>query len=56
MNNFALLDAEDNTFGPLNSGGIAGLSLLGTLSAISGKQKSFVLLADAGLVASRTLL
>ena len=26
-NNFALLDAEDNTYGPLNSGGIADLPL-----------------------------
>ena len=28
-NNFALLDAKDNTSGPLNTGGIADLSLLG---------------------------
>ena len=27
-NNFALSDAEDNTFGPLNRGGIADLLLL----------------------------
>ena len=33
-NNFALSDAEDNTFGPLNRGGIANLPLLRTLLAI----------------------
>ena len=33
-NNFPLSDAEDNTSGPLNKGGIADLSLLGTLLAI----------------------
>ena len=37
-NNFALSDAEDNTSGPLNRGGIADLSLLRTLLAI--RQKS----------------
>ena len=37
-NNFALSDAEDNTSGPLNRGGIADLPLLGTLLAI--RQKS----------------
>ena len=31
-NNFALLDAEDNTSGPLNRGGTADLSLLRTIS------------------------
>ena len=30
-NNFALSDAEDNTSGPLNTGGIADLPLLRTL-------------------------
>ena len=30
-NNFALSDAEDNTSGPLNRGGIADLPLLRTL-------------------------
>ena len=30
-NNFALLNAEDTTSGPLNRGGIAGLALLKTL-------------------------
>ena len=37
-NNFALSDAEDNTSGPLNRGGIADLPLLRTLLAI--RQKS----------------
>ena len=30
-NNFALSDAEDNTSGPLNRGGIANLPLLRTI-------------------------
>ena len=64
-NNFALSDAEDNTSGPLNRGGIADLSLLRTLSAIRQKSRepsfwevmdSFVLVAYASLAASRTLL
>ena len=64
-NNFALSDAEDNTSGPLNRGGIADLSLLRTLLAICQKSRerrfwevidSFVLLAYASLAASRTLL
>ena len=38
-NNFALSDAEDNTSGPLNRGGIADLPLLRTLLAIQGPQK-----------------
>ena len=63
--NFALSDAEDNTFGPLNRGDIANLLLLRTLIAIRQKSRessfwdvmdSFVLLADASLEASRTLL
>ena len=33
-NNFALSNAEDNTSGPLNRGGIADLPLLRTLLAI----------------------
>ena len=33
-NNFALSDAEDNTSGPLNRGGIADLPLLRTLLPI----------------------
>ena len=33
-NNFALSDAEDNTSGPLNRGGIADLPLLRTLLAM----------------------
>ena len=36
-NNFALSDAEDNTSGPLNRGGIADLPLLRTLLAIPQK-------------------
>ena len=36
-NNFALLDADDNTSGPLNKGGIADLPLLRTLLAICQK-------------------
>ena len=64
-NNFALSDAEDNTSGLLNRGGIADLPLLKTLLAIRQKSRepsfwevmdSFVLLAYASLVASRTLL
>ena len=41
-NNFALSDAEDNTSGPLNRGGIADLPLLRTLLAIRQKSKSQV--------------
>ena len=37
-NNFASLDEEDNTFGPLNRGGIADLPLLQTLLAIHRAQ------------------
>ena len=64
-NNFALSDAEGNTSGPLNRGGIADLPLLRTLLAIRQKSRepsfwevmdSFVLLAYASLAASRTLL
>ena len=64
-NNFALLDADDNTSAPLNRGGIADLPLLRTLLAIRQKSQepsfwevmdSFVLLAYASLAASRTLL
>ena len=64
-NNFALSDAEDNTSGPLNRGGIADLPLLRTLLAIPQKSQepsfwevmdSFVLVAYASLAASRTLL
>ena len=60
-NNFALSDAEDNIFGPLNRGGIADLPLLRTLLAIRQKSRepsfwkvmdSFVLLAYASLAAS----
>ena len=38
-NNFALSDAEDNTSGPLNRGGIADLPLLRTLLAICQKSQ-----------------
>ena len=64
-NNFTLSDAEDNTSGPLNRGGIADLTLLRTLLAIRQKSRepsfwevmdSFVLVACASLAASRTLL
>ena len=64
-NNFPLSDAEDNTSGLLNRGGIADLPFLRTLTAIPQKSgdsnfcekiNSFVLLADASLAASRTLL
>ena len=64
-NNFALSDAEDNTYGPLNRGGMTDLPLLRTQLAIRQKSwepsfwevmDSFVLLAYASLVASRTLL
>ena len=34
VNNFALSDAEDNTSGPMNRGGIADFSLLRTLLTI----------------------
>ena len=36
-NNFAISDAEDNTFRPLNRGDIADLTLLGTSSTICQK-------------------
>ena len=64
-NIFALSDAEDNTSGPLNRGGIADLLMLKTLLAIHQKSRkpsfwevmdSFVLVAYASLAASRTLL
>ena len=38
-NNFALSDAENNTSGTLNRGGIANLPLLRTLLAISQKSR-----------------
>ena len=64
-NRFALSEAEDNTSGSLNRGGIVDLPLLRTLSAICQKSQeprfwevmdSFVILAFASLVASRTFL
>ena len=58
--NFALSDAEDNTSGPLNRGGIADLPLLRTLLVPRAKflevMDYFVLVAYASLAASRTLL
>ena len=62
---FALSDAEDNTSGRLNRGGIPDLPLLRTLLAIHQMSRepsfwkvmrSFVLLAYASSAASRTLL
>ena len=41
-NNFTLSDAEDNTSGPLNRGGIADLPLLRTLLAIHRSHESQV--------------
>ena len=64
-NNSTLSDAEGNTSGPLNRGGIADLPLLRTPLAIRQKScepsfwevmDSFDLLAYAALAASRTLL
>ena len=64
-NKLALSDAEDNSSGPLNRGGIAYLPSLRTLLAIGLKFRgssywevmdSFVLLAYASLAASRTIL
>ena len=64
-NNFALADAEDSTYGPLNRGGIVDLPLLRTLLAIRQKSREpsfsevidfFALLAYASLAALRTLL
>ena len=65
VNNSALSEAEDNTSGSLNRGGIADLPLLRTLLAIRQKSRepsfwevmdSFVLVAYASLAASGTLL
>ena len=64
-NNFPLPDAEDNTSGLLNRGGIADLPLLRTLLAIRQNppepsfwemMDSFLLLAYASLASSRTYL
>ena len=58
-------DAEGNTSGPLNRGGIADLPLVRTILAIHQKSQepsfwevidSFVLLVYASLAASKTLL
>ena len=63
-NNFALSEAEQNTSELLNRGGIKDLPLLRTLLAMCQKSHessfskvidSFVLVAYAGLAASRTL-
>ena len=52
-NNFVLSDAEDNTSGPLNRGGIADLPLLKTLLAIRQKSQepSFWEVMDSVLLA-----
>ena len=64
-NNFALSDAEDNTFGPLSREGMADLPLLRTLLTIHQKlhelsfwevMDSFILVVYASLEASRILL
>ena len=64
-NNFALPDAENNTYGPLNRGSIADLPFLRTLLAIRQKSRdpnfwevmdSFVFVAYTSLEASRTFL
>ena len=60
-NNFALSVAEDNTFGPSKSGGIANLPLLRAIHQKSREPSfwkvmdSFVSLAYASLAALRTL-
>ena len=59
--NFALLDVEDNSYGPLNKGGVADLFLLRKLFAKRQPSfwevmDSFALLACASLAASKTLL
>ena len=65
VNNFALSHAEGNYSEPLNRGGITDLPLLRTPLAICQKSRetsfwevidSFVLVAYASLVVSRTLL
>ena len=64
-NSFLLSDAEDNTSGPLNRGGMVDLPLLRTQLEIHQKPREpsfwkatncFGLVAYAGLAASRTLL
>ena len=61
-NNFTFSDAEENTSGPLNGGGIADLPLLRTLLAIRQKSPepsflmdSFALVAYVSFAVSRTL-
>ena len=65
VNNFALSDSEDNASGSSNRRGIVDLPLLRTPLAIRQKSRessfwevmnSFVLVANASLAASRTLL
>ena len=55
-NNFALSDAEDNTSGLLNRGGIADLPLLRTLLAICQKsqESSFWEVTDSFLLVTAT--
>ena len=62
-NNFSLSNAENNTSGPLNIGGITDIPLFRTLLAIRQQSREpsfwevmdyFVLLAYASMVASRT--
>ena len=48
-NNFALAEAEDNTSGPLNRGGMADLPLLRTLVAIPQKSRELKFLGSDGL-------
>ena len=64
-NNFTLSDAVDNTYGPLNRGGITDLPLSKTVLAIHQKSQesnftevigSFVLLTFGSLAALRTFL
>ena len=45
-NNFALSDEEDNTYRPLNRGGIVDLPLLSTLLAICEKSRAKFLESD----------
>ena len=57
-NNFALSDAEDNSFGPLSRGGIADLPFLRTLLAIcqkSGEPRFWEVMDSSVLVAYASL-
>ena len=57
VNNFALSDAEDNTFESLNKGGIADLRLLRALLAIHQKswEPSFSEVMDSVLLVYASL-